>query len=194
MSPSQFWQPTAQFLQFQKIFLIGVQELFDAFLNAGYLLAQSLLSAFRRVGILDLSNPALDLCTNQIRIFKQLDHLFPNNLVQIILTNRPVMTKGPIEMAIGIRTQATIVVDFSPGYARRTPVKGIPAFTANQHTLQKSRFDGAPGGKSFVLLQPLLSKGKGLLSHNRRNGYLNPLLSGPLTVAARAWRKTTSST
>jgi hypothetical protein len=55
-------------------------------------LIEHILALFGRIGILDLFDSLSDFMADQIRIFKQPDDLFPDDFVQVILTDRLVLT------------------------------------------------------------------------------------------------------
>ena len=68
---------------------------------------------FCRIGILDLFYPALDFCTDQFRVFQQLNHLFPNELIQIILTDGSALAHSAVRIAVIIGAKATVIVYLS---------------------------------------------------------------------------------
>jgi hypothetical protein len=58
--------------------------------------------------------------------------LFPHKLIEVILAYGPVSAFAAIGIAVIIRAETTIIVEFSLGCLCGGPVKGIAAFTANQ--------------------------------------------------------------
>src|SRR5215469_8005346 len=91
-------------------------------------------------------------------------------------------------MAIGIRTQAPVVIKLACRGARGGAIECIATTLTDQHPLQQGGLDRAPGGMTFVLLQLLLRQGEGFLADQSRNRDLDPIRSRPLvvgTVAAR---------
>ena len=69
-SLSQLRHPLAQFIELKKVFLIGIQQLFDGLLDTCYFLAQHLFLALGRVGLLNLLQPPLYFIADELGVFE----------------------------------------------------------------------------------------------------------------------------
>jgi len=66
-------------------------------------------------------------------VLQQVDDLGPDPLIKQILSDGLLITNRLSGVAIGVRTQAAIVIDFASAAARRCAVEGIPtALTVNE--------------------------------------------------------------
>jgi len=60
----------AQFIELEKVFLIGIQKFFDGLLDTHYFLAQHFLFPSGRVGLPNLLQPPLYFITDQVGVFE----------------------------------------------------------------------------------------------------------------------------
>ena len=66
-------------------------------------------------------------------VLQQADDLGPDQVIEQILADGLLLTNGLSGMAIGVRTQAAIVINLASTAARRGPLEGITtALTVNQ--------------------------------------------------------------
>jgi hypothetical protein len=85
-------------------FLISSQQAFGALFQSSLLATQLFLTSAERIGIAGHLLTPRDFRLHQRRIFEQSDDLTPNEVVQIILSDRPVRAHLPFEPTISIRT------------------------------------------------------------------------------------------
>src|SRR5271157_1229356 len=78
-----------------------------------------------------------------------------------IWSRRRVIANRAPKMAIGIRTQAPVVIKLARRGARGGAIECIATTLTDQHPLQQGGLDRAPGRMTFVLLQLLLRQGEG---------------------------------
>ncbi len=104
---------TAQLLQLQKAFLIGIQKFVNPLARPSQFFLKSLLAALRGVGVLNLLDSALDLSANYDRVLQYFNDFSPHQLVQIILADRTIAAYAPVGMAVVIRANAPIIIDLS---------------------------------------------------------------------------------
>jgi hypothetical protein len=121
-----------------------------------------------RIGVTDLIDPACDLRPYKHWVFYQLHHLFPDEIIKVVLPDGSIGTDSLTPMAIRIRPKAPIVMDLAAGRCGKCSVEGIAAFPAHQNSLQECRFDRAPGRELFVAAKQLLSLIEGLLANKSR--------------------------
>src|SRR5258708_13911802 len=96
-APPQVRHALAQFVQREKAFLIGGEQALDALADANEIAAETLLTAFGRVGFSRRCEPSVALVMHEVRIF-ELPHLFrPNNPVPQILTHGAAVPNGPAQ-------------------------------------------------------------------------------------------------
>jgi RNA-directed DNA polymerase len=93
-APPQVRQALAQFVQRQKAFLIGGEQAIDALADANEIAAESLLTAFGRVGFSRSCEPSVEFVMDEFGIFEQPHDFRPNNPVQKILTHWAVVANG----------------------------------------------------------------------------------------------------
>jgi hypothetical protein len=93
-APPQVRHALAQFVQREKAFLIGGEQAIDALADASEIAAESLLTAFGRVGFSRSCEPSVEFVMDEFGIFEQPHDFRPNNPVQKILTHWAVVANG----------------------------------------------------------------------------------------------------
>src|SRR5205085_3394691 len=106
-----------------------------------------------------------------------------SDLVEQVLTDRPVVAHRPAEMAPSVGAKAAVVMDFARGGTGRRPRQRIAAFAAGYQSLDDAGLDGPAGCEAPVVSQPLRCQSEGLFADNRRDRYLDPLVTGPFVTA-----------
>ncbi len=93
-APPQVRHALAQFVQREKAFLISGEQAIDALADANEIAAESLLTAFGRVGFSRRCEPSVEFVMDEFGIFEQPHDFRPNNPVQKILTHWAVVANG----------------------------------------------------------------------------------------------------
>ena len=127
--------------------------------------------------------PAVDLLADQGGVLQQAQDFGPDQVVQQILADRPVIADGALEMAIAVRSQAAVIVELACTRAGRGAIEPVAACAHRPHPLQQGRLDRAARRMPLVALQLLLGQREGLLAHRRGRGSR----SSP-AAAVRDWR------
>ena len=86
-APPQVRHALAQFVKREKAFLISGEQAIDALADANEIAAESLLTAFGRVGFSRRCEPSVEFVMDEFGIFEQPYDFRPNNPVQKILTH-----------------------------------------------------------------------------------------------------------
>ena len=100
----------AQLRQCNQTFLISADQAFHMVFQTCLFATQSLPVLSARIGVLRHLSAAVDFRLDQCPIFQQTNHLFPDNLVEVILSNGAIGTQRAIEPAVTIRANAPVVV------------------------------------------------------------------------------------
>jgi hypothetical protein len=183
---AQFRDAAAELVQAEQLFLIRRDQALHPVGQPGLLSLQTVHSLSKGIHVSGGFQPAVQFGLNQTGIFQQPQDLRPDGGIEIVLTNRATVTESPLQMPVGIRTQAPVVVDLVPGGPSGSPIERVAATLADQHALQQGGLKGAPRRMALVLLQLLLGQGKNLFADQSRHGNLNPFLVRPLVVGAIA--------
>jgi hypothetical protein len=117
LAGAQFRHPTAQFVEGQKICLVGRKQPFDAFPDPCQLALEGFLPSlcrFRRAGCV---KAPIEFGPNERWVFNQVNNFLPHDLVEQVLADRPAVAHRPAEMAPSVGAEAAIVMDFARGGA-----------------------------------------------------------------------------
>ena len=131
---------------------------------------------------------SIDFGLQQRVVLQQADDLIPYKLIQVILPDRSVRAQRAFELTVSIGADTPIVVQPLSGCACRTPIQSIATPLTVQHPLQQRRLYRSTLCMMLVSSQLFLRRGKGLFTHQRRNGHGNPLRSRALVIRAISFR------
>src|SRR6266699_1605894 len=126
------------------------------------------------------SSAAIDLGPDQGGIGEQLEDPGPDERIQGVLPNRPVVAAAPLWETVGVGAEATIVDAPAARGPRRATVERVAADLTDQQALQQGRLLGVPGGEAPILVEAFLGERELRRSDQRRHGNLDPF-------RARAW-------
>jgi hypothetical protein len=99
----------AQLLERQELLLVGDEESFDAFANAGEFAVQALLALLGRIRCARCSETPVKFLLDQRRVLEQADHLCPDDLVEQILPHHAVIAHRTAELSPTIRANAFVI-------------------------------------------------------------------------------------
>src|ERR1700758_1691575 len=173
----------AQFVKRQEIFLISRQQPFHAFPDPCQLAFEGFsppLCRFRGPGCV---KAPIEFGLDERWVFNQVNNFLPHDLVGQVFTGRPAVAYRPAEMAPSVGAEAAVVMDFARGGTGRCPRQRIAAFAAGYQSLDDAGLDGSAGCEAPVVNQPLRCQSEGLLADNRRDRYLDPLVTGRFVTA-----------
>ena len=94
----------AELWECNQTFLVSSHQTFSALFQSGLLAMQLFFTPTEWIGIAGRLLTAVDFRLHQRRIFEQMDDLVPNQLVQIILSDRTVRAHRPFQPTMPIRT------------------------------------------------------------------------------------------
>ena len=123
---------------------------------------------------------ASDLTTDERRVRHEAHDVFPNEIVNMILTDGTVVANPPASALAGSVGASTTIVDVPAATSsslRCADVSVAAASTGNQ-PLQQRRLLRPPGCETSVLFEAAPSQLEHLVRHDGRNGDLDPLLRG----------------
>jgi hypothetical protein len=182
----QFRHASPQFVERQKLFLIGGQQAVDALAGPRHISLQDVLPVPCRVGRSCRRQPPIELVLDQAGILQQSDDFSPHNLVEEILTNRTIITYWAAKMAPGVGTQASVIVDLAGARPGRGTRHRIAAFPARNQALHDAGFDRPTWRKRLVLLEPLLDSHESIVRNDRGNRNFDPVGTRSFVVSAVA--------
>jgi hypothetical protein len=167
----------AQLIERDQLFLVCLDQTLNGTARADQVALQSLAAVAGGVLHAQALKPALDLCLDQRGIFEQLEHLAPDELVQLLQACRPIAAHLPVQAtrAVGPRA-AVVVVDAALAGRGLAAVVGVAAARAHEDPLQQRRAASVARRESLAFRQPLLGERERLLVDQRRHRNVNPLL------------------
>jgi hypothetical protein len=112
---TQAGHATAQFVERQQILLIGGQQTFHALADTDQVAIQFSFTTACRAVRPGRVEPAVDLLADQGGVLQQAQDFGPDQVVQQILADRPVIAGGAGQMAVVVRSQAAVIVEFAIG-------------------------------------------------------------------------------
>jgi hypothetical protein len=125
---------------------------------------ERLFALAKGIGLFGFLHAPLDFVLHQSGILKQAQNLSPNEFVEIVLAQGPVLADRTMQVPPAIRTDTTVVVEYAMWFSSSgRAAERVAALLTYQQALQKRGPDGAPAGELLVLLQLLLSQSEGLL-------------------------------
>ena len=140
---TQAGHAAAQVVERQQVLLVGGQQTLHALADTGQLAIQFGLTTACRAVRPGRVEPAVDLLPDQGGVLQQAQHFGPDQVVQQILADRPVVAGWSGQMAVAVRSQAAVVVDLPRTRPGRGPIQRVAALAARDHALQQGRLDGA---------------------------------------------------
>ena len=101
----------AQFVDRQEIFLIGRQQAIHALADPGEIALQGLLPLLHGIGRPGRRQTAVEFILDQARILQQAHDLGPDEVIEEILANGPVLADLAAKMAPCVGANAAVIVD-----------------------------------------------------------------------------------
>jgi hypothetical protein len=182
----QFRHASPQFVERQKLFLIGGQQPVDALAGTRHLSVEDVFPLSCWIGRSCRRQPPVELVLDQAGIFQQSDHFSPHNPIEKILTYWPAIAYWSAKMPPGVRPQASVIVDFTSTRPGRCSRHRIAAFPARYQALHDAGFDRPTWRKSLVLLKQFSGSHESIVRNDRRNGDFDPVSTRALVVSAVA--------
>jgi len=110
---AQFGHSAPQFVQRQKVLLISSKQALNPFAYTDKFALQSFRAPLCRAALPRCFQTPVDLRLDQRRTFQQFNDRIPDNGVKQVHADGMGIAKGVIEMAVSVRAQAAVVVDFA---------------------------------------------------------------------------------
>lgn len=108
---AEFGHAAAQLFQTHQSILIGCQQPIHALRQPAMIPVQLLLPPLQRIGIPGRLQPAVELLLNDFGILQQPHDLAPDHGIQLVLANGRIFADRTLEMTIGVRTDASVVIE-----------------------------------------------------------------------------------
>src|ERR1700683_3692120 len=154
----------AQFVQGDEVFLVGLDQSFDALGGPGEVELEPGPLGRGGIGHPELFESPVQLGLDETRVGQQRGHLTPDEVVEVVGTNRPVVADATVFVAVVVGAETPVVVELALLGACRRPVVRVATALARHEAHEQRGHLGVARREAAVVLQAAWRQTGGLLA------------------------------